>query len=137
MVDYKSLYYFLKKSRCSLKSFNLNAEERNFLKEFEQEATDYAKAPHGEDEIKEFYKKICDKKYKSAKELLEGARCLLNQVSDEICHHPHLRDNSLRLIKMITRLIKKRQDSKESGAHSLAENLHFQQSVRGDFTSFL
>lgn len=37
----------------------------------------------------------------------------------------------------INPLIKKREDYKESGPHSLAENLHFQQSTKGDFVSFL
>ncbi len=132
MVEYKSLADLIKKSRCTSDSLNLSGDEKIFIRKLESEMRDYGSASDAIDEVEEFY----EKKYKSAKEFLEAARCLLNHASDEI-RYPHLRDNALALIKIVNPLIKKRENYKESGPHSLAENLHFQQSMKGDFVSFL
>ncbi len=132
MVEYKSLAGLIKKSRCTSDSLNLSSDEKIFLRKFDSEMLDYGSAPDAVDEVKEFY----EKKYKSAKEFLEDARCLLNHASDGILY-PQLRDNALILIRMVNPLIKKRENCRESGPHSLAENLHFQQSMKGDFVSFL
>jgi len=136
MVEYKSLAGLIKKSRCTSDYLNLSSGEKIFLRKLEPEMRDYGSAPDAMEEVEEFYENLCDKKYKSAKKLLEDARCLLNHASDEI-RYPQLRDNALTLIRMVNPLIKKRENCRESGPHSLAENLHFQQSTKGDFVSFL
>src|SRR3989344_2740675 len=108
MVEYKSLAGLIKKSRCTSDYLNLSSGEKIFLRKLEPEMRDYGSAPDAMEEVEEFYENLCDKKYKSAKKLIEDARCLLNHASDEI-RYPQLRDNALTLIRMVNPLIKKRE----------------------------
>ncbi|GAG15728.1 unnamed protein product [marine sediment metagenome] len=125
MVDYKSLDELISNSTTAINSLNLQKGEKRFLSRFKSEMLDYVKDPAAEDEVKEFYEKICDEGYASYKEMFNDARCLLVHTS----HYAHLRDNSLKLIKEVDALIDKYKQQKPANDKLLAQHLHFRESL--------